>query len=238
MHCWKKLIMKKWNESCGKNHMWNLMNHVKRITCNNNSTYPTCGGKVWNSIWSVCISHVNHVSHYSYVKFTEKKSLVLFCKNQKGWLEKDISCFFLLLLLDHVIRTNRLFLRVKNASKLFSTQQPAIFWTPHAGFIAVGWHGFSTYSSAVMEAGGFEKDWMWDSETVSVAMMRVFRGGSRYLCAGFLALVLFLLEVRCGSSACPAPCTCNEPTEVHCTFRSLSVIPSGVQPPVKRINLG
>ncbi|KAK3534201.1 hypothetical protein QTP86_004804 [Hemibagrus guttatus] len=68
--------------------------------------------------------------------------------------------------------------------------------------------------------------------------MHAFRGASRYLRAGFLALVLFLLEARCGSSACPAPCVCHVPTEVHCTFRSLSMMPSGVQHDVKRINLG
>ncbi|KAF5896994.1 immunoglobulin superfamily member 10, partial [Clarias magur] len=68
--------------------------------------------------------------------------------------------------------------------------------------------------------------------------MRAFRRGSRDLRAGYLALVLFLLEARYGSGACPAPCACHVPTEVHCTFRSLSVVPSGVEAAVKRMNLG
>ncbi|XP_060730512.1 immunoglobulin superfamily member 10 [Tachysurus vachellii] len=68
--------------------------------------------------------------------------------------------------------------------------------------------------------------------------MHAFRGGSRYLRAGSLALVLFLLQARCGSGACPAPCVCHFTTEVHCTFRSLNMMPRGVHSDVKRINLG
>ncbi|GAA6080442.1 immunoglobulin superfamily member 10, partial [Tachysurus ichikawai] len=68
--------------------------------------------------------------------------------------------------------------------------------------------------------------------------MHAFRGDSRYLRAGSLALVLFLLQARCGNGACPAPCVCHFTTEVHCTFRSLSMMPRGVQPDVERINLG
>ncbi|TSN21166.1 Immunoglobulin superfamily member 10 [Bagarius yarrelli] len=64
------------------------------------------------------------------------------------------------------------------------------------------------------------------------------RACSSFLRTGLLALVLFLLEALCGSSACPVQCACQVPTEVHCTFRSLSVIPSGIQPAVQRINLG
>ncbi|KAI5093073.1 immunoglobulin superfamily member 10 [Silurus meridionalis] len=69
--------------------------------------------------------------------------------------------------------------------------------------------------------------------------MRTLSGGSRYLRAGFLALVLVVLDARGARGvACPAPCACHVPTEVHCTFRSLSVIPSGVQAVVTRLNMG
>ncbi|XP_055978030.1 LOW QUALITY PROTEIN: immunoglobulin superfamily member 10 [Sorex fumeus] len=40
----------------------------------------------------------------------------------------------------------------------------------------------------------------------------------------------------CG--ACPRPCTCYLPTEVHCTFRYLTSIPDGFPPHVERVNLG
>lgn len=39
-------------------------------------------------------------------------------------------------------------------------------------------------------------------------------------------------------SACPRRCACYLPTEVHCTFRYLTVIPDSIQPNVERINLG
>uniref|UniRef100_A0A7N6FB41 Ig-like domain-containing protein n=1 Tax=Anabas testudineus TaxID=64144 RepID=A0A7N6FB41_ANATE len=37
---------------------------------------------------------------------------------------------------------------------------------------------------------------------------------------------------------CPRPCSCPQPTELHCTFRSLVSIPSAVSRLVERINLG
>ncbi|KAA0722242.1 Matrix-remodeling-associated protein 5 [Triplophysa tibetana] len=40
--------------------------------------------------------------------------------------------------------------------------------------------------------------------------------------------------VRC----CPRACTCQQPTEVHCTFRSLLTVPAGVPKQVERMNLG
>ncbi|XP_067898771.1 immunoglobulin superfamily member 10 [Heterodontus francisci] len=39
-------------------------------------------------------------------------------------------------------------------------------------------------------------------------------------------------------SACPKPCACYMPTEVHCTFRYLSAVPESIQTDVERINLG
>ena len=38
--------------------------------------------------------------------------------------------------------------------------------------------------------------------------------------------------------ACPHPCACYVPSEVHCTFRSLPSVPAGISPHVERINLG
>ncbi|XP_034505034.1 matrix-remodeling-associated protein 5 [Ailuropoda melanoleuca] len=38
--------------------------------------------------------------------------------------------------------------------------------------------------------------------------------------------------------ACPHPCTCYVPSEVHCTFRSLASVPAGISKHVERINLG
>ncbi|XP_072525259.1 immunoglobulin superfamily member 10 [Salminus brasiliensis] len=55
--------------------------------------------------------------------------------------------------------------------------------------------------------------------------------------SSLLALLLLLAEAR-WSGACPASCACYVPTEVHCTFRYLSAMPSGIQPAVERINLG
>ncbi|KAM5127304.1 matrix-remodeling-associated protein 5 [Callospermophilus lateralis] len=38
--------------------------------------------------------------------------------------------------------------------------------------------------------------------------------------------------------ACPHPCACYVPSEVHCTFRSLPAVPAGISKHVERINLG
>ncbi|XP_023489962.1 matrix-remodeling-associated protein 5 isoform X1 [Equus caballus] len=38
--------------------------------------------------------------------------------------------------------------------------------------------------------------------------------------------------------ACPHPCACYVPSEVHCTFRSLASVPAGISKHVERINLG
>uniref|UniRef100_A0A5F8GC10 Matrix remodeling associated 5 n=1 Tax=Monodelphis domestica TaxID=13616 RepID=A0A5F8GC10_MONDO len=40
------------------------------------------------------------------------------------------------------------------------------------------------------------------------------------------------------SLACPHPCACYVPTEVHCTFRSLASVPARISRHVERINLG
>ncbi|TNN55939.1 Matrix-remodeling-associated protein 5 [Liparis tanakae] len=46
-----------------------------------------------------------------------------------------------------------------------------------------------------------------------------------------------LQEVQRGQ-ACPRSCNCYQANEVHCTFRSLLTVPSGLPPYTRRINLG
>ncbi|XP_030057939.1 matrix-remodeling-associated protein 5 [Microcaecilia unicolor] len=54
-----------------------------------------------------------------------------------------------------------------------------------------------------------------------------------------LSVVLILcLGVVHTTLACPHPCACYVPTEVHCTFRSLVAVPERIQKHVERINLG
>ncbi|XP_035005999.2 matrix-remodeling-associated protein 5 [Hippoglossus stenolepis] len=50
-------------------------------------------------------------------------------------------------------------------------------------------------------------------------------------------LVLMILP-PVTSVSCPRPCACPQPTELHCTFRSLITIPDAVPKYVKRMNLG
>ncbi|XP_018584983.2 immunoglobulin superfamily member 10-like [Scleropages formosus] len=53
-------------------------------------------------------------------------------------------------------------------------------------------------------------------------------------------VLLFLAAVTLPDPgvACPRPCACYQPTEVHCTFRSLLAVPTGVPALVERMNLG
>ncbi|XP_019482650.1 PREDICTED: matrix-remodeling-associated protein 5 [Hipposideros armiger] len=54
-----------------------------------------------------------------------------------------------------------------------------------------------------------------------------------------LSVVLILLWAHPRTAlACPHPCACYVPSEVHCTFRSLAAVPAGISPHVERINLG
>ncbi|KAG8513684.1 Matrix-remodeling-associated protein 5 [Galemys pyrenaicus] len=53
-----------------------------------------------------------------------------------------------------------------------------------------------------------------------------------------LPAVLVLLSCLPRAPACPHPCACYVPTEVHCTFRSLAAVPAGIPRDVERINLG
>ncbi|XP_023282776.1 immunoglobulin superfamily member 10-like [Seriola lalandi dorsalis] len=50
-------------------------------------------------------------------------------------------------------------------------------------------------------------------------------------------LVLAILP-PVASVSCPRPCSCPQPTELHCTFRSLLTIPAAVSRHVERMNLG
>nr|XP_033471999.1 immunoglobulin superfamily member 10 [Epinephelus lanceolatus] len=50
-------------------------------------------------------------------------------------------------------------------------------------------------------------------------------------------LVLMILPAV-ASVPCPRPCSCPQPAELHCTFRSLVTIPSAVSKHVERMNLG
>ncbi|XP_035248674.1 matrix-remodeling-associated protein 5 [Anguilla anguilla] len=56
---------------------------------------------------------------------------------------------------------------------------------------------------------------------------------------GTQTLVLMMLAVLPDAGlSCPHPCACYQPTEVHCTFRSLLTVPAGIPKHVERMNLG
>ncbi|XP_075395053.1 matrix-remodeling-associated protein 5-like [Tenrec ecaudatus] len=58
-------------------------------------------------------------------------------------------------------------------------------------------------------------------------------------CWGALSMVLILAwDPPRPAQACPHPCACYVPSEVHCTFRSLAAVPAGISKDVERINLG
>uniref|UniRef100_A0A3P8RPF2 LRRNT domain-containing protein n=1 Tax=Amphiprion percula TaxID=161767 RepID=A0A3P8RPF2_AMPPE len=56
------------------------------------------------------------------------------------------------------------------------------------------------------------------------------------LCVLQTLLVLTLLP-PVAPAPCPRPCSCPQPTELHCTFRSLPTIPAAVPRHVERMNL-
>lgn len=55
-----------------------------------------------------------------------------------------------------------------------------------------------------------------------------------------LLLLLGALDVEAEQEIppCPARCACYVPSEVHCTFRSLTSFPAGISRSVERVNLG
>ncbi|XP_036299755.1 immunoglobulin superfamily member 10 [Pipistrellus kuhlii] len=65
--------------------------------------------------------------------------------------------------------------------------------------------------------------------------MKVKGRGITCLLVPFAVICLVAMP---GGSACPRRCACYLPTEVHCTFRYLTVIPDSIPPNVERINLG
>ncbi|XP_055070751.2 matrix-remodeling-associated protein 5 [Misgurnus anguillicaudatus] len=57
--------------------------------------------------------------------------------------------------------------------------------------------------------------------------------------SSFTGLILVLLVTLPDSTgACPRPCACYAPGEVHCTFRSLVTVPAGISTRAQRVNLG
>ncbi|XP_029306304.1 LOW QUALITY PROTEIN: immunoglobulin superfamily member 10 [Cottoperca gobio] len=59
----------------------------------------------------------------------------------------------------------------------------------------------------------------------------------RAVCVLHTLLVLLILPPVV-SVPCPRPCSCPQPVELHCTFRSLITIPAAVSKHVERVNLG
>ncbi|XP_051999077.1 matrix-remodeling-associated protein 5 [Xyrauchen texanus] len=51
-------------------------------------------------------------------------------------------------------------------------------------------------------------------------------------------MLMLLISVPGSTGSCPRPCACYVPAEVHCTFRSLTKVPTGISTRVQRINLG
>ncbi|XP_051564412.1 matrix-remodeling-associated protein 5-like [Myxocyprinus asiaticus] len=51
-------------------------------------------------------------------------------------------------------------------------------------------------------------------------------------------MLMLLVSVPGSTGSCPRPCACYVPAEVHCTFRSLTKVPTGISTQVQRINLG
>ncbi|XP_032887721.1 immunoglobulin superfamily member 10 [Amblyraja radiata] len=71
--------------------------------------------------------------------------------------------------------------------------------------------------------------------------MAVVSGRSLSSCSPHWSLLVFLTVFTWSWStclACPKPCACYVPTEIHCTFRYLNAIPESIQAHVERINLG
>lgn len=53
-----------------------------------------------------------------------------------------------------------------------------------------------------------------------------------------LLLLLSVPRLCLGAAPCPRSCACPQPTELHCTFRSLPSVPNNIHRSVERINLG
>ncbi|XP_076837393.1 immunoglobulin superfamily member 10 [Brachyhypopomus gauderio] len=79
---------------------------------------------------------------------------------------------------------------------------------------------------------------MSECDRSTLSRMCAAHGESLYLRWRLLAVLFVLAEASSPGVACPKSCACYVPTEVHCTFRYLSAMPSEIQPAVERINLG
>ncbi|XP_062384541.1 immunoglobulin superfamily member 10 [Sardina pilchardus] len=62
--------------------------------------------------------------------------------------------------------------------------------------------------------------------------------GDRVQLSLLLLLAQLSLVLSRPGEACPRPCSCQQPGEVHCTFRSLMAVPAGIPKQVERMNLG
>ncbi|XP_018421384.1 PREDICTED: immunoglobulin superfamily member 10 [Nanorana parkeri] len=62
--------------------------------------------------------------------------------------------------------------------------------------------------------------------------------GRHHSCLPGYLFIFWILVLPGSIRACPKACACYVKTEVHCTFRYLSVIPKQIQVDVERINLG
>ncbi len=55
-------------------------------------------------------------------------------------------------------------------------------------------------------------------------------------CVGLM--LMLLVSVPGSGGVCPRQCACSAPAEVHCTFRALLTVPTGISRQVQRINFG
>ncbi|NXX90806.1 MXRA5 protein, partial [Centropus bengalensis] len=62
--------------------------------------------------------------------------------------------------------------------------------------------------------------------------------GERVVAEALSVVLILGLGLPPGALACPHPCACYLPTEVHCTFRSLAAVPARISKHVERINFG
>uniref|UniRef100_A0A8C1VBT7 Ig-like domain-containing protein n=1 Tax=Cyprinus carpio TaxID=7962 RepID=A0A8C1VBT7_CYPCA len=57
-------------------------------------------------------------------------------------------------------------------------------------------------------------------------------------CVGLMLMLMLLVSFQGSGGVCPRQCACSVPAEVHCTFRSLVAVPTGISKQVQRINFG
>ncbi|XP_052421472.1 matrix-remodeling-associated protein 5 [Carassius gibelio] len=53
-----------------------------------------------------------------------------------------------------------------------------------------------------------------------------------------MLVLMLLVSFRVSGGVCPRLCACSAPAEVHCTFRALLTVPTGISRQVQRINFG